>query len=74
MLTNGTAGQQTNEIPPLREELEGPFRIMLDAAKRIGQVSEESKVAINTEEYVSSFKPALMEVVYAWCSVRSSGG
>ena len=32
-----------------------------------GSVVEEAKLPIEIEEYVERFKPALVDVVYAWC-------
>ena len=49
------------------EELDVALRKMTQIARRIGEVSIESKIAIDVEEYVQSFKPDLMEVVFAWC-------
>ncbi|KNC96224.1 ATP-dependent RNA helicase MTR4 [Spizellomyces punctatus DAOM BR117] len=51
----------------MRDELAVPLRIMQESARRIARVSQESKLAIDEEEYVQSFRPELMDVVYAWC-------
>ncbi|EPY50920.1 ATP-dependent RNA helicase [Schizosaccharomyces cryophilus OY26] len=50
----------------MKEELGGPLRILQEMARRIAKVSQESKLDVNEEDYVNSFKPSLMEVVYAW--------
>lgn len=50
----------------MKEELAGPLKILQEMARRIAKVSKESKQELNEEEYVNSFKPSLMEVVYAW--------
>ncbi|KAJ1654673.1 ATP-dependent RNA helicase mtr4 [Dispira simplex] len=50
-----------------KEELAGPLRIMQEAARRIARVSVESKLDVDEEEYVQSFNPDLMDVVFAWC-------
>ncbi|XP_078318641.1 exosome RNA helicase MTR4-like isoform X2 [Crassostrea virginica] len=57
-----------SEMPKLTEELSGPLRIMQDTARRIARVSIEAKLEVNEEEYVSAFKPHMMDVVNAWCN------
>ncbi|KAI9091124.1 rRNA-processing arch domain-containing protein [Phlyctochytrium arcticum] len=57
----------TETQPRMNEELAGPLRIMRESARRIARVSQESKLLIDEEEYVQSFRPELMDVVYAWC-------
>ncbi len=56
---------------PLKEELAKPFREIQAQARVIAKVSKESKLEINEEEYVKSFKFELMEVVLAWASGKS---
>jgi ATP-dependent RNA helicase DOB1 len=52
---------------PLKDEaLTTPLKIMNAIARRIAKVSQESKMPVVEEDYVDSFKPELMEVVYAW--------
>jgi len=52
----------------IREELKGPFRMLQETARRIAKVSIESKLGIDEEEYVKSFTPQLMDMVFAWCN------
>jgi len=40
---------------------------MQEIARRIARVSKESKLAINEDDYVSSFKVELMDAVVQWC-------
>lgn len=40
---------------------------MQEMARRIATVSKESKLALNEEEYIASFKVELMDVVISWC-------
>ena len=54
------------EAPALREELAGPLRQLQDAARRVAQVSADCKIEMDAEEYVTSFRPDLMELVFAW--------
>ncbi|KAI9329721.1 rRNA-processing arch domain-containing protein [Obelidium mucronatum] len=50
----------------LPEELDAPLKMLQQHARKIAQVSIESKIVMDEEEYVSSFRPELMEVVLAW--------
>jgi ATP-dependent RNA helicase DOB1 len=52
--------------PALREELAAPLRALQDAARRIASVASDCRVELDAEEYVSSFNPGMMELVYAW--------
>lgn len=58
--------EQTNEAASLKEELAKPFRDIQAHARTVAKVSLESKVLVNEEEYLGSFKCELMEVVWAW--------
>jgi ATP-dependent RNA helicase DOB1 len=52
---------------PLKDEaLTNPLKIMNSIARRIAKVSRESKMPIVEEEYIASFRPELMDVVYSW--------
>ncbi|KAG8932975.1 ATP-dependent RNA helicase mtr4, partial [Tulasnella sp. 408] len=51
----------------LKEELAAPLRTMQEIARRIATVSKESKLPINEDEYVASFKVELMDAVISWC-------
>lgn len=60
--------EKSEEVVKLKDELDKPLRQMQEAARRIAQVSLESKLNIDEEEYIASFRPDLMDVVYAWCT------
>ncbi|KAJ3267187.1 ATP-dependent RNA helicase mtr4 [Chytriomyces hyalinus] len=60
--------EKNDKTPPLRAELEAPFKVLQQHARKIAQVSIESKLKMDEEEYVQSFRPELMEVVYQWAS------
>ena len=51
----------------LKDELASPLRVMQEIARRIAKVSAESKLPLNEDEYVQSFKVELMDVVIQWC-------
>jgi len=50
----------------LREEIAAPYRKLQETARRIAKVAQESKINIDTEEYLQKFSPHMMEVVYSW--------
>ncbi|KAH8821221.1 rRNA-processing arch domain-containing protein [Xylogone sp. PMI_703] len=63
--------EEKSQCPPLREELKKPFSEIQAQARIIAKVSRESKMDVNEEEYIQSFKYQLMEVVLAWASGKS---
>ena len=63
--------EEKANCPELKEELAKPFREVQAQARRIAKVSQESKLPLNEDEYLQSFKYQLMEVVYAWAHGKS---
>ncbi|RDB20630.1 ATP-dependent RNA helicase mtr4 [Hypsizygus marmoreus] len=59
--------EKTEREIKLGEELAAPLRAMQEITRRIALVSRESRLPIDTEEYVSSFKVGLMDAVMHWC-------
>lgn len=59
--------EKSDENSKLKEELAAPLRMMRESAQRIAKVSIECKLNVDEEDYVNSFRPELMDVVYAWC-------
>jgi len=59
--------EKSEQATKLKEELAAPLRIMQEIARRIAKVSKESKLAIEEDDYVSSFKVELMDTVVQWC-------
>ncbi|EGF78636.1 hypothetical protein BATDEDRAFT_20298 [Batrachochytrium dendrobatidis JAM81] len=49
------------------DTLKQPLRILRETARKIAQVSQESKMTIDEKEYVESFRPDLMQIVMSWC-------
>ncbi|XP_031394720.1 DExH-box ATP-dependent RNA helicase DExH9 [Punica granatum] len=49
-----------------REELELLLSQLQDTARRVAKVQLECKVQIDVENFVNSFRPDIMEAVYAW--------
>ncbi|XP_071658144.1 exosome RNA helicase MTR4 isoform X2 [Patagioenas fasciata] len=60
--------ENSSEMPKLTEQLAGPLRQMQECAKRIAKVSAEAKLEIDEENYLNSFRPNLMDVVYTWAN------
>jgi ATP-dependent RNA helicase DOB1 len=48
-----------------------PFKQLQDIARRVAEISRESKLEVNVEQYVKKFQPTIMEVVYTWCKGTS---
>ncbi|KAK0521413.1 ATP-dependent RNA helicase mtr4 [Tilletia horrida] len=59
--------EKTESKVRLREELQQPLRTMQEMARRIAKVSVESRLPVNEDEYVQSFRVELMEAVLMWC-------
>ncbi|KDQ52896.1 hypothetical protein JAAARDRAFT_138149 [Jaapia argillacea MUCL 33604] len=59
--------EKSEQVTKLKEELAAPLRVMQEVARRIAKVSKESKLPIDEDEYVSSFKVELMDAVVQWC-------
>lgn len=57
--------------PIANEELAKPLRDIQAQARIIAKVSQESKLAVNEDEYVKSFKWDLMEVIFEWSKGKS---
>ncbi|KAF8958427.1 rRNA-processing arch domain-containing protein [Flammula alnicola] len=59
--------EKSEQATKLKEELAAPLRVMQEIARRIAKVSKESKLPVDEDEYVSSFKVELMDAVVQWC-------
>ncbi|KZT03656.1 antiviral helicase [Laetiporus sulphureus 93-53] len=59
--------EKSEQVTKLKEELAAPLRAMQEMARRIAKVSKESKLPVNEDEYVQSFKVELMDAVVQWC-------
>jgi ATP-dependent RNA helicase DOB1 len=47
-------------------ELAGPFKLLQDTARHIGTTIQDAKLPMEVTDFVDSFKPTIMEVVFAW--------
>ncbi|PGH16470.1 hypothetical protein AJ79_01801 [Helicocarpus griseus UAMH5409] len=64
--------ESSKEAQPIsKEELAKPLREIQAQARTIAKVSQESKLAVNEDEYVKSFRWELMEVIYEWAHGKS---
>lgn len=63
--------EEKSQAPALKDELAKPFREIQAQARTIAKVSQDSKLQVNEEEYVQSFKWQLMEVVLAWATGKT---
>lgn len=64
--------EKVKEAPPLtKDELSKPLKEIQSQARIVAKVSQESKMAVNEDEYVQSFHWELMEVVYDWAHGKS---
>lgn len=64
--------EKVKETPPLqKDELAKPLKEIQAQARVIAKVSQESKLAVNEDEYVQSFHWELMEVIYEWTQGKS---
>lgn len=59
--------EKSNQQIKLKDDLAEPLRVMKEAASRIAKVSIESRLPVNEEEYISSFRVELMDAVLQWC-------
>ncbi|ERN20203.1 DExH-box ATP-dependent RNA helicase DExH9 [Amborella trichopoda] len=58
--------EKLKDMPKPREELEMLYSQLQDTARRVAKVQLECKIQIDVEDFVNSFRPDIMEVVYAW--------
>eukprot|EP00605_Chrysophyceae_sp_TOSAG23-4_P001148 GSChrysophyteH1.ASY1.ANO1.1255.1 assembled CDS len=56
------------EGPRVQVELQAPFQKLQETARNIAKVCIDAKMTMDEEEYVNSFNPEMISVVYAWCS------
>lgn len=57
-----------SESSQVKDDLAGPYRALQECARKVAKVCKESKMPLEEDEYVQSFRPDLMEVVRAWSS------
>ncbi len=60
--------ERSSDDAKLRPELTEPLQVLQETARRIAKVSNECKLEVIENDYVDSFRPQLMEVVYMWAT------
>jgi len=63
--------EKCKTTPKLSEKLAGPLIQLKETAQKIAKISIESKLPLDENDYVDSFKTMLMDVVYAWSEGKS---
>jgi ATP-dependent RNA helicase DOB1 len=58
--------KEQDDSKNLPKELEEPFLNLQQHARRIAEVSKESGIEIDVEEYVQQYRPTVMKLVYEW--------
>ncbi|KAL4421012.1 hypothetical protein ABPG77_008849 [Micractinium sp. CCAP 211/92] len=64
---------RSNEQVKLSVQLAKPLSQLQEAAKHIAEVSRECNLEVDAEEYVQSFRPSMMDPIYAWSKGASFG-
>nr|KYP65058.1 Superkiller viralicidic activity 2-like 2 [Cajanus cajan] len=62
----GKVAKKIHDAAKPREELDLLFMQLQDTARRVAQLQLECKVQVDVESFVKSFRPDIMEAVYAW--------
>lgn len=60
--------EKSEQSQKMDDRLAEPFRKIQQQARVVARVSQECKLETNEEKYIETFKPELMEVVFAWCN------
>lgn len=55
----------------LEKDLEAAYQTLKAVATRVATVTKESNIIIDIENYIESFSPNAMNVVYFWCKGQS---
>lgn len=63
--------EEKAQAPALKDELATRYQEVQRYARRVVRVAQDSKLKINEDEYVQSFKYELIDVVYAWANGKS---
>eukprot|EP00871_Galdieria_phlegrea_P005458 jgi/Galph1/5913/GphlegSOOS_G4559.1 len=59
--------KQDDQLQFSNDDLKHAFQTLQTIARRVGTVTKECKIPIDVDEYVQSFDPSMMNVVYVWC-------
>ncbi|EFN51423.1 hypothetical protein CHLNCDRAFT_28067, partial [Chlorella variabilis] len=64
---------RTNEKVKLSAQMAAPLGQLQAVARHIAEVSNECGLEVDADEYVESFRPSLMDVIYGWSKGASFG-
>ena len=53
--------------PPKVDELQEPFKKLIETANKVCTVMIESNIEIKKEDYLQKFSPDMMEITMVWC-------
>lgn len=56
----------TTSLDKSAKALAKPLKALQDAAREIASVQKECRIEIEVEDFVESFKPTMVEIVYCW--------
>ena len=61
---------EKNAQEKMRPELEKPFRLLKDSAKRVANAMDKAGALedMTVQEFIDQYNPGLMEIVYEWVS------
>eukprot|EP01026_Neomeris_dumetosa_P046115 TRINITY_DN3920_c0_g1_i3.p1 TRINITY_DN3920_c0_g1~~TRINITY_DN3920_c0_g1_i3.p1 ORF type:complete len:472 (-),score=75.96 TRINITY_DN3920_c0_g1_i3:368-1783(-) len=63
--------EKSNELIRLSKELSKPLQSLQNTARQIAEISCESGLEMDAEEYVESFKPYLIDIIYSYSQGKS---
>lgn len=63
--------EKADESLTLEPSLQHAYNLLKEVALRIGTITQECKIPIDVDEYVQSFEPSAMPVMYAWACGKS---
>lgn len=56
--------EKTDENPRIPPDMGDPIKKLQETCRRLGQVLIDAKMDLDIEEYVSKYKPAIVDVYY----------
>lgn len=59
--------EKSDEVVKIKDELMAPLRQLQECARKIAKVSNDCGITLDENDYITSFKPHLMEITSAWC-------
>lgn len=63
--------QEKASTPKLADQLGSALRTMQTYARHIANITQDARLEIDVEEYVDSFRPQMMDIVYNWINGKT---